>query len=237
MRRPPPWLAFALMLGACSRGRPSPPAAGGGTRPSPGAGPRLDAIDELLAETSRAADAQPGGGQTQEVGPTAPAGPGGGVESESPEGNGSGFSRGVGGIGPRRVRPPDIIPGTPTVEGSIDKEIIRRIVQRYGREQVKYCYHRELLEHRALGGRATFEFTISPQGEVARARLSRATLHAPRMESCLVAAIRSWVFPYPHGDRVTVSYPFSFLPGGPDYIPTPPPKPEREFVPPLTEPR
>ena len=43
-------------------------------------------------------------------------------------GNGSGYGRGAGGLGGRRARAPDVIPGQANVRGSLDKEIIRRII-------------------------------------------------------------------------------------------------------------
>ena len=54
-------------------------------------------------------------------------------------GYGSGYGRGMGGIGTRRAGTPDVIPGTAQVRGSLDKEIIRRIIRRHINE-VKYCY-------------------------------------------------------------------------------------------------
>ena len=46
-------------------------------------------------------------------------------------GNGSGYGRGAGGLGGRRARAPDVIPGQANVRGSLDKEIIRRIIRRH----------------------------------------------------------------------------------------------------------
>ena len=43
-------------------------------------------------------------------------------------GNGSGYGRGAGGLGGRRAHAPDVIPGQAAVRGSLDKEIIRRII-------------------------------------------------------------------------------------------------------------
>jgi len=40
-------------------------------------------------------------------------------------GSGSGYGRGAGGLGGRRARAPDVIPGQANVRGSLDKEIIR----------------------------------------------------------------------------------------------------------------
>jgi TonB family protein len=112
-------------------------------------------------------------------------------------------------------------------KGHIDKEIIRRIVQRHIGE-LKDCYERELVTKRRLGGEAILEFTISTAGEVDEAHLRGSTLRSPRAESCMVAAIRTWGFPYPHSiDGETVSYPFHFIPGSPDWKPTAPATPAR----------
>ncbi|MFL5307366.1 MAG: FHA domain-containing protein, partial [Polyangia bacterium] len=46
-------------------------------------------------------------------------------------GNGSGYGRGAGGLGGRRAHAPDVIPGQANVRGSLDKEIIRRIIRRH----------------------------------------------------------------------------------------------------------
>ena len=46
-------------------------------------------------------------------------------------GNGSGYGRGAGGLGGRRAHAPDVVPGTAQVRGSLDKEIIRRIIRRH----------------------------------------------------------------------------------------------------------
>src|SRR5205823_1928265 len=67
-------------------------------------------------------------------------------------GNGSGYGRGAGGLGGRRAHAPDVVPGTATVRGSLDKEIIRRIVRRHMNE-VKFCYEKELTTHPDLYGR------------------------------------------------------------------------------------
>ena len=140
---------------------------------------------------------------------------------DSLEVNGSGYRRGIGGVGSRRMTPPFVLPDLPSVQGSLDKEIIRRIFRRHFNE-VTYCYERELVARRSLSGRATFEFVISPHGQVLTCRLRRSTLGTRRAEDCLVAAVLSWEFPHPlAGDAVTVSYPFHFMHGGPGYIPTP----------------
>ncbi|HXU81117.1 MAG TPA: hypothetical protein VN914_06955, partial [Polyangia bacterium] len=46
-------------------------------------------------------------------------------------GNGSGYGRGAGGLGGRHAKSPDVIPGQAAVRGSLDREIIRRIIRRH----------------------------------------------------------------------------------------------------------
>src|SRR5436305_8243038 len=75
-------------------------------------------------------------------------------------GNGSGYGRGAGGLGGRRAHAPDVIPGQANVRGSLDKEIIRRIIRRHINE-VKYCYEQELTKKPELGGRIMVQFPVA----------------------------------------------------------------------------
>ena len=60
----------------------------------------------------------------------------------------------------KKAGAPEVIPGTPEVRGSLDKEIIRRIIRRHINE-VKFCYERELVKSPNLMGRVMVQFTIS----------------------------------------------------------------------------
>jgi TonB family protein len=129
-------------------------------------------------------------------------------------GNGSGYGRGAGGLGGRRARAPDVIPGQANVRGSLDKEIIRRIIRRHINE-VKYCYEQELLKKPDLGGRVVVQFTISGSGQVVASVLQSSTMGNSRVETCTVQAVRRWEFPKPLGGGIViVSYPFVLTPAG-----------------------
>ena len=133
-------------------------------------------------------------------------------------GNGSGYGRGVGGLGGRRAQAPEVIPGQSTVRGSLDKEIIRRIIRLHSNE-VKYCYEQELTRHPALSGRISVQFVIAANGEVKSSVLQSSTMNNVRVESCVVQAFRRWEFPYPAGGGIVrVSYPLNFVPGGWDRV-------------------
>jgi TonB family protein len=129
-------------------------------------------------------------------------------------GSGSGYGRGAGGLGGRRAKAPEVMPGQAAVRGSLDKEIIRRIIRRHINE-VKYCYEQELTKKADLGGRVAVQFTISGTGSVMSSVLQQSTMGNPKVENCVVQAVRRWEFPKPQGGGIViVTYPFTFSPAG-----------------------
>jgi TonB family protein len=104
------------------------------------------------------------------------------------------------------------------VRGSLDKEIIRRVIRMHANE-VKYCYEQELTRHPALSGRIAVQFTIAATGQVISSVLQSSTMGNPQVENCVVQAFRRWYFPYPTGGGIVlVSYPFNFVPGDWDRV-------------------
>jgi hypothetical protein len=123
-------------------------------------------------------------------------------------GSGSGYGRGAGGLGGRRATAPDVVPGTAEVRGSLDKEIIRRIIRRHLNE-VKFCYERELVKNAGLSGRVMIQFTISGTGAVVASAVQSSTMNNPTVEMCIAQSVRRWEFPKPQGGGiVVVTYPF-----------------------------
>lgn len=123
-------------------------------------------------------------------------------------GSGSGYGRGAGGLGGRRAHAPDVVPGTAQVRGSLDKEIIRRVIRRHLNE-VKFCYEKELLRNASLYGRVMIQFTISGFGKVVASVVQNSTVNNPTVEQCIAGAVRRWEFPAPQGGGIVmVSYPF-----------------------------
>ena len=123
-------------------------------------------------------------------------------------GSGSGYGRGAGGLGGRRAHAPDVVPGTAQVRGSLDKEIIRRIIRRHINE-VKFCYEKELTTHPDLFGRVIVQFTIAGTGQVVASIVQQSTMNNPTVEGCIAGALKRWEFPKPQGGGIViVSYPF-----------------------------
>jgi tetratricopeptide (TPR) repeat protein len=120
------------------------------------------------------------------------------------------------GEGPRATRfdtgrprsAPRVEQGKLVVRGSLDKEIIRRVVARHLNE-VRFCYEKELMSKPELAGEVTVMFTISAEGSVVAAIVQRSTMNDAQVESCIAGAARRWEFPKPEGGGIViVNYPF-----------------------------
>jgi metallo-beta-lactamase class B len=104
--------------------------------------------------------------------------------------------------------------GSTNAGGSLDKEIIRRIIRRHV-DEVKACYEPQLALKPGLAGRIMVQFTIAASGQVVSSVLQHSTMANEEVERCTVAAVRSWQFPKPIGGGVViVSYPFVLSPAG-----------------------
>lgn len=134
------------------------------------------------------------------------------IGKEGGRGHASGYARS--GIGGRRAKAPDVIPGTPSIRGALDTEIVRRIIRRHISE-VRYCYEQELTRNPDLVGRIVTQFTIGSSGQVIASVLQSSTMQNARVENCVVQAVRRWEFPKPLGGGIViVSYPFVLTPPG-----------------------
>jgi TonB family protein len=129
-------------------------------------------------------------------------------------GPGRGYGTGVGILAKRAPKTPDVLPGLLTTQGTLDKEIIRRIVRRHLNE-VKYCYDQALVRQPKLDGRIVVKFTIAGTGQVLASFVQSTTLGSPAVEMCVANAVKRWDFPAPRqGGLAIVSYPFTFSPAG-----------------------
>lgn len=98
----------------------------------------------------------------------------------------------------------------PTIFGSIDADLIRRVIHSH-RDQIRYCYESRLLAHPGLHGRLTVRFIIGREGRVGTAAMVDDTVHEPALTRCVMARLKTWQFPRPKGGGVgIVTYPFAF---------------------------
>lgn len=129
-------------------------------------------------------------------------------------GDGSGYGEGAAGLGKKADRDINISAGSPIIMGSLDKEIIRRVIKQH-LAQIRYCYEKELVTSPGLFGKVATKFTISAGGTVQSASVAQSTLKNAEVERCITAKIRTWRFPKPKGGGIViVKYPFIFKTAG-----------------------
>ncbi len=154
-----------------------------------------------------------GGGGTGEgtigLGTTGLIGKGGGG------GTGSGYGRGSGaGFGGRGKNVPVVRQGKATVQGALDRDIIRRIVRAHINE-VRHCYNQGLSRDPSLQGRVAVKFVITATGAIASAVTEESTVKDNAVNNCVAKAVKRWKFPKPRGGgSVIVSYPFTLSSDG-----------------------
>lgn len=119
-------------------------------------------------------------------------------------------------VSPPVAAPTPVAPVVPTeadVRGALDRDVIRRVVRRHMSE-VRTCYERGLAVDPTLSGAVSVSFFIGGSGTIDSARVSASSLAGPQaatVNDCVVARVRTWVFPAPDGGGVVaVNYPFVF---------------------------
>lgn len=88
-----------------------------------------------------------------------------------------------------------------SVEGSLDADIVRRIVRAHVNE-IRACYAQALRENPKANGRIAVRFTIGASGEVTAAEREATMPQGETLESiadCAAAATETWRFPHPSG--------------------------------------
>lgn len=106
-------------------------------------------------------------------------------------------------------RPPAVMIGQATSQGSLDKAIIRRHIRR-NIQKLTYCYVKQLQVKPNLQGTVTAKFVIGADGHVTS---STAMGVDSTVASCIATVIGKISFPEPEGGgKVDVSYPFELRP-------------------------
>ena len=118
----------------------------------------------------------------------------------------------VGKLGDRGSKVPTVRHEAPETKGSLDKEIIRRVVRR-NESQVRFCYEQGLHSNPDLKGRVEIKFIIAPTGAVQNSVVSKTEV-GNQVAQCIANAVRRWTFPSPEGGGiVSVTYPWTFSAG------------------------
>lgn len=124
-------------------------------------------------------------------------------------GGGVRYGSNVGKLGERQERGM-IGFATPIVMGSLPKEVIKKVIDQ-NRNQIRFCYEKELQRDQDLAGKVQMKWVISATGSVARAQVTTNSMQTPAVGACLRQKIMSWKFPAPAGGGIVeVNYPFVF---------------------------
>jgi pSer/pThr/pTyr-binding forkhead associated (FHA) protein len=126
----------------------------------------------------------------------------------------TGYGSGEGGLGKKSERDITMTTGTPVILGSLDPEIIRRIVREHA-GQIRYCYESELSRTPGIYGKIIMKWVINGEGKVMQATTAETQMKNANVEACLASRIKGWVFPKPKGGGIViVNYPFVFKQSG-----------------------
>jgi hypothetical protein len=142
-----------------------------------------------------------GQGETIGIGAVGTKGRGGGLGS---------YGTGVGGLGKKGERDVNVATGPATVMGSIDKELVRKVIQDHA-AQIRYCYETELAINPRLQGKVSIKWIINGDGSASQAQVDHGstTLENAKVHECMMSRIQSWAFPKPKGGGVAViTYPW-----------------------------
>ena len=136
------------------------------------------------------------------------------VGEAPPLANGSGYGSGTGGgFGGRGARVPRVRSASAVaVSGSLDVNIIRRIVRAHHNE-IRGCYNTALAKDPSVRGRLVVHFVIAANGEVAAAAIGSSEIVDAALDQCVVSKVRRWRFPTGDNHGVAeVHYPFLLEP-------------------------
>ena len=142
-----------------------------------------------------------GSGETIGIGAVGTKGRGGGLGS---------YGTGVGGLGKKGDRDVKVDTGNALVMGSIDKELIRKVIQEHA-AQIRYCYEQQLALNPRLQGKVSIKWIIQGDGSATNPQVEDAntTLDDAKVHECMMSRITSWQFPKPKGGGIAViTYPW-----------------------------
>lgn len=108
--------------------------------------------------------------------------------------------------------------GTETAEiiivGGISRDEIERVVNAH-RNEIQFCYQRELQRNPGLSGKVLLQWSIGEGGKVGVVRKKENTTGSVALENCVRDKLSRWIFPNPPGGTdVTVDWPWTFKPQG-----------------------
>jgi hypothetical protein len=133
----------------------------------------------------------------------------GSVGTKGVAGGQGSYGTGVG-LGGKKTADIAIAASDPEITGSIDRELIRRVVRSH-LDQLRYCYDVQLTKNPKLSGKVAVKWVVTEQGTVSSSVVAQTTTGNNELDTCIAGRVLTWVFPKPKGGGVAVvTYPFIF---------------------------
>jgi pSer/pThr/pTyr-binding forkhead associated (FHA) protein len=133
----------------------------------------------------------------------------GSVGTKGVAGGQGSYGTGVG-LGGKKTADIAIAASDPEISGSIDRELIRRVVRSH-LDQLRYCYEVQLTKNPKLSGKVAVKWVVTEQGTVSSSVVAQTTTGNNELDTCVAGRVLTWVFPKPKGGGVAVvTYPFIF---------------------------
>ncbi len=133
----------------------------------------------------------------------------GAVGTKGVAGGQGSYGTGVG-LGGKKTADIAIAASEPEITGSIDRELIRRVVRSHI-DQLRYCYEVQLTKNPKLSGKVAVKWVVTEQGTVSSSVVVQTTTGNNELDTCVAGRVLTWVFPKPKGGGVAVvTYPFVF---------------------------
>jgi hypothetical protein len=96
--------------------------------------------------------------------------------------------------------------------GSLTREEIERVVNAH-RNEIDFCYQRELQRDSRLSGKMAYQWTIIDQGQVESVKATNNSTGSRGLESCIRDKVKGWRFPSPaKGSKAVIDWTWSFKP-------------------------
>ncbi|MGQ0504843.1 MAG: AgmX/PglI C-terminal domain-containing protein [Myxococcaceae bacterium] len=93
------------------------------------------------------------------------------------------------------------------LKGPLTPLTIKDVIHEH-RADVRKCADARTPAQQTVAGKVVVHFMIGMEGALSHVRLESSTLNEPKLEQCMVNAVKGWRFPKPKHSRVEVNFPF-----------------------------
>ncbi len=99
------------------------------------------------------------------------------------------------------------------LKGPLTQETLKDVIHEHHAE-VRRCASERPADRQAVEGKVVVHFVIGLDGKLGDVKVASSTLSEPKLEGCLLGAVKQWRFPKPKHGKVEVNFPFKVGPPG-----------------------